>query len=129
MTDQTDPHRAQIEDIKASWLADPCWDLEDLDFTSDLNRHLAPYADELAAFAREHKARWAAQREAEHTAAIDAIQARILGRLAPEYQTPGPALMGLVRSLCEEIHALRSSLRTVDLHAGEAHERLDKMGG
>ncbi len=121
-------HREQVEAIKASWLEDPCWDLEDMDLENTEYAHLKPYADEITAFARDTKARWKAEREAEHIAAIDKIQGRILGRLAPEYRTPAGAMSGLIRSLAEEIQSLRVRSDDNANAAGAAHTRLDKIG-
>jgi len=44
------PTREQIEKLKASWAADPCWDIEDTDGFEE-------YRDELAAFAAEREQR------------------------------------------------------------------------
>jgi len=43
--------REQIEQLKSSWVADPCWDIEDTECFEE-------HRDELAAFATEQKQRW-----------------------------------------------------------------------
>ncbi len=48
--------REEVEALKAQWLKDPSWDIENMDGFEE-------YAVELAAFAIEHQAIWRAARE------------------------------------------------------------------
>lgn len=127
-------HREQVEAIKASWLEDPCWDLEEMDFENAEYAHLKPYADEFTAFARETKARWKAEREAEYSAAIDKIEERVIGRLSVAgrlglaHPLLAPALLELTRAFAEEIQNLWVLIHGNAEATAAAHGRLDKIG-
>lgn len=56
MTTVDAKHRAEVEALKASWLRDPCWDIEDTE-------GFEAFRDELKAFSDEHTAKRAAAAE------------------------------------------------------------------
>lgn len=53
--------KKQLDQLKADWLADPCWDIETTEGFED-------FETELLAFRKEHEAAWAAAREAKKKA-------------------------------------------------------------
>lgn len=58
-----------IQELKAQWVADPCWDIEDTEGFED-------HRDELTAFAKEQEAEWARlteDREARRQAKLEQI--------------------------------------------------------
>lgn len=54
---ETKPTRDDVEALKAAWVSDACFDLEDVE-------GYEAYRDELLAFRQEQEAAWAAQRQA-----------------------------------------------------------------
>jgi hypothetical protein len=71
---------ASVEKLKADWLRDPCWDIEDTE-------GFEGYRDHLAAFATEQRARWAREQAQRQQTEREAQPAYWLKELVTEIKT------------------------------------------
>lgn len=91
--------REEVEALKRDWLSDPCYDITDVDGFEE-------YAEELATFAREQEARWAAQQAAREAQAAARVTAK-----AEKLGIPGnTALAAYVMELERRIALLEARL-------------------
>jgi hypothetical protein len=89
----------EVEALKRNWVSDPCYDITDVEGFEE-------YKAELAAFAREQEARWAAQRAEREAQAAARVSAK-----AEALGIPGnTALAAYVMGLEERIALIEARL-------------------
>ena len=74
-------YREELEALKASWMKDPCWDIET---TEGFEEH----QEELLAFRKETEAKWEAARQEARSKKMDWIGNQDLTNLADFVHTP-----------------------------------------
>ncbi|WP_429037512.1 hypothetical protein [Aeromonas media] len=99
---QTVPTKEMIDELKADWMQDPCWDIEDTAGFEAVREELAAWSAEYCA---ERERQWEEKRKKEE----DALRA--------EFESKGITLFDLYRQLkfsFEEIDSLRERITELE---------------